>query len=201
MKAAHLDAPGSGRRVALSANTRCRIDMSSVKGTANSFAERATNGHIKRFDFTWRDDLRKTSDRGVLDTAWEDLERPIAMTRWCGNQEYECDMSAWCRRAGLFRLEHVRAAVDAHILLGWKITGMKLAGLDIADRGKDKNAIAIRHGVLIKYVEQWSGQDSDLYETAERAFKLCDEHDMTHRNFAYDGDGMVLSACAVMRAR
>lgn len=45
----------------LSANTNCRIEMSSVRGIDNVFAERARGGKIPRFDFHYRDDPRKVN--------------------------------------------------------------------------------------------------------------------------------------------
>ena len=45
----------------LIANTECRVEMSTVKGIANVFAERARGGLIDRFDFHYRADPRKAS--------------------------------------------------------------------------------------------------------------------------------------------
>jgi hypothetical protein len=179
-EAAHLMRPAVVD-AAISMNTDCRIDMSSVNGSANPFADKARRyaATKHRFDFNWYDDLRK-------DEAWLERKRyeldPITFNQEIMNQ-FDASMEGI-----VIPYNYVQAAIDAHVKLGWTISGMKLAGLDIADRGKDKNAIAIRHGILIKYAEMWTGKDSDLYETAERAFSLCDRFETPE--FAYDGDGM-----------
>lgn len=179
-EAAHLMRPAIVD-AAISMNTDCRIDMSSVNGSANPFAEKARryNGTKHRFDYNWFEDLRK-------DEAWLERKRyeldPITFNQEIMNQ-FDASMEGI-----VIPYNYVNAAIDAHVKLGWAMTGMKLAGLDIADRGKDKNAIAIRHGIVIKHAEMWTGKDSDLYETAERAFMLCDRYDTPE--FAYDGDGM-----------
>ena len=166
---------------AISMSTDCRIDMSSVNGSANPFADKARRyaGTKHRFDFEWHHDLRK-------DEVWLERKRyeldPITFAQEVMNQ-FDASMEGI-----VIPYNYVNAAIDAHVKLGWKISGMKLAGLDIADRGKDKNAIAMRHGILIKHAVMWTGKDSDLYETAERAFMLCDQYDTPE--FAYDGDGM-----------
>lgn len=179
-EAAHLLQPALVD-AAISASTDCRIDMSSVNGSANPFAEKARRyaGTKHRFDFDWFDDLRK-------DEVWLEKKRfeldPITF-----NQEILKQFDA-SMEGIIIPYNYVQAAIDIHVKLGWKVTGQKLAGLDVADRGKDKNALAARHGVVITYAEMWTGKDSDLYETAERAFRLCDEHGMPE--FYYDGDGM-----------
>lgn len=179
-EAAHLLQPALVDN-AISMSTDCRIDMSSVNGSANPFADKARRyaGTKHRFDFDWFDDLRK-------DEVWLEKKRfeldPITF-----NQEVMKQFDA-SMEGIIIPYNYVQAAIDAHVKLGWNVSGVKLAGLDIADRGKDKNALAVRHGIVIRFAEQWTGKDSDLYETAERAFRLCDEHGVSE--FAYDGDGM-----------
>ena len=82
----------------------------------------------------------------------------------------------------------VQAAIDAHVKLNIKPTGMKRGGLDVADLGRDKNAYIGRHGILVEYAEQWTGKESSLGLTAEKAFDISDT--WGYNSFLYDGDGM-----------
>lgn len=164
----------------LSANTDCRIDMSTVNGSANPFAQKALNGKIKRFDFTWREDPRK-------DEAWyiekcRLMDNPVLIA-----QELDCSFTASAEGV-IIPAEYVQAAIDAHVKLGIKPTGVKRGGLDIADEGKDKNAFVSRHGILVRHAKSWSGKNSQLSKSAEEAFSLSDMWDLT--SFRYDGDGM-----------
>ncbi|HTU68244.1 MAG TPA: hypothetical protein VMF52_20035 [Steroidobacteraceae bacterium] len=164
---------------ALAATTDCRIDMSSVNGIANSFYERAHNPDIPRFDITWRDDPRK-------DEAWYAAKvsqlDPVILA-----QEIDCNFAAAVEGV-VIPGAWVQAAVGLHEKLGLKVTGGRFAGLDIADRGQDKNAFAIRHGVLLSHVESWSGANSDIFGTTARAFRICDENRLTA--FDFDADGL-----------
>lgn len=179
-EAAHIMRPGLVE-AAISMSTDSRIDMSSVNGSANPFAEKAKRymGTDMRFDFNWYDDLRK--DQAWLDKKSIELD-PITLAQEVLNK-FEASAEGI-----IIPYLWVQAAIDAHIKLDWKVSGTRLGGLDVADRGKDKNAFAVRHGVVIRHAEMWTGKDSDLYETAERAFMLSDQNQI--REFSYDGDGM-----------
>lgn len=180
-EAAHLERPQLVD-ASLSATTNCRQDISSVNGMANSFAERRWGGKIKVFTFRWTDDPRK-------DQAWYDLQcnrlDPVVVA-----QEIDINYTASAEGIVIPSL-WVNAARNAHKVLGITPTGVKLGGLDVADRGVDKNAFAARHGILLQHAEEWSGKDSDLYATTEKAFALCDQFGLP--GFDYDGDGMGVS--------
>lgn len=163
----------------LAATTDCRIDMSSVNGVGNSFYERAHNPDIPRFDLTWRDDPRK-------DDAWYAAKvsqlDPVIVA-----QEIDCNFAAAVEGV-VIPSAWVQAAVGLHEKLGIKVTGKHFAGLDVADRGQDKNAFAVRYGVLLDHVESWSGANSDIFGTTAKAFRLCDERQLTE--FEFDADGL-----------
>ena len=163
----------------LAATTNCRIDMSSVNGSANSFYEKAHNPAIKRFDFTWRDDPRK--DQAWYDKKCAELD-PVIVA-----QEINCDWNASIEGV-VIPSAWVQAAVGLHERLGITVAGSKRAALDVADRGVDKNAMAFTHGVLLVHAESWSGKDSDIAATTSKAFRLCDERG--YDEFDYDADGL-----------
>ena len=68
------------------------------------------------------------------------------------------------------------------------MTGKRHGALDVADEGIDKNAFAVRNGNLLLHIESWSGKNSDIMATTDRAFDLCDEWQLP--SFAYDNDGL-----------
>lgn len=178
-ESAHLERPQLAEE-ALSATTNCRVDMSSVKGTANPFAIKAHKWPAEDiFIFHWRDDPRK-------DDAWyENLKLTKDPTVIA--QEYDINYNASVSGV-VIPAEWVQAAIDAHEKLGLDISGKRSGGLDVADEGTDLNAFAGRYGVLLEYCEAWSGQGSDIFATVERAFGICDAEG--YGEFAYDGDGL-----------
>lgn len=115
---------------ALSQTTRCRIDLSSVNGMSNPFAQKRHSGKIPVFTFHWRSDPRK-------DDEWyrkecEKIDNPVIVAQ-------ELDLNYQASAEGiLIPSEWVQAAVDAHIKLGIEPSGQRLGAMDIADEGKDK---------------------------------------------------------------
>lgn len=165
----------------LSATTNCRIDMSSVNGMQNPFAVKRHSWPARQiFTFHWRQDPRK-------DEAW--YERQKLKTPDPRILAQEVDISYTASVSGtLIPTEWVQAAVDAHKKLGFEPVGARAGALDIADEGFDLNAFAARHGVVLYYVDAWSGKGSDIYGTVERAFDVCDAEGL--REFRYDSDGL-----------
>lgn len=178
-ESAHIPNP-KGIDASLSANTDIRVDMSSVYGMANSFAERAHNPEIRRFDFHFKDDPRK-------DDAWERKKR-AELDPAIFAQEYDCNFTASIE-GQVIPSAWVTAAIDAHVKLGMKASGTKTGALDVADAGRDANAFGVRQAWLVALVEQWKGTaDLDPYHSAELAFGYCDMNGLD--GFFYDADGL-----------
>lgn len=177
-EAAHLERPHL-TEASLSQTTNCRIDLSSVKGMNNVFAEKRHSGKIDVFIFDWRDDPRK-------DQAWYDKQKaeldPVTLA-----QEIDRDYSASVEGV-VIPQEWVKAAIDAHIKLGIKPIGERSGALDVADEGKDKNAFCGAHGILVEHIDEWSGVGGDIFQTVEKSFMLCDEYG--YDKFKYDADGL-----------
>lgn len=209
----------------LSANNNCRIEMSSVRGIDNVFAERARGGKIPRFDFHYRDDPRKVNNTGEpgvvefrLDPQDTEAGRVVATYQalavdgdkytllvppgelwpWFAvkkaktdvvvfNQEYECDFLASIE-SGVIEHVWVQAAIGAAQKLGIVPTGIRRGAYDIADTGKDKNAVVIRHGIELVSAEQWSGSNSNPMTSVRHAFDFAGPHKLDE--MLYDGDGM-----------
>lgn len=166
---------------ALSQTTRCRIDLSSVNGMGNPFAQKRHGGKIPVFTFHWRSDPRK-------DEAWYrkecgKIDNPVVVA-----QELDLNYAASAEGV-LIPAEWVQAAIDAHIKLNIQPAGRRLGALDIADEGRDKNAFSRRHGFLLEEVTEWSGKGSDIFSTVEKAFGLCDAAGVDELRFDEDGLG------------
>lgn len=164
----------------LSQTTNCRIDISTPHGSNNPFARKRHGGKIDVFTFHWRDDPRK-------DDEWyrrecEALDNPVVIA-----QEIDLDYSA-SMEGILIPSAWVQSAIDAHKKLSITPSGMRIASMDVADEGKDKNAFCGRHGILVEYLEQWSGKDADIFKSVEKVFTLCDILD--YSAVLYDADGL-----------
>lgn len=164
----------------LSATTNCRIDLSSVNGMNNVFAQKRHSGKVPVFVFDWRDDPRK-------DDEWYKRQCEI-LPFVTVKQEIDRDYLA-SNEGQIIEGPWIQAAIDAHIKLGIEPTGERVAGLDIADEGTDKNALAFRHGILLTGYEAWSGQGSDIYNTTARAFEECGKRGIALVRYETDGLG------------
>lgn len=164
---------------ALSQNTRCRIDLSTVNGMDNKFAEKRFGGKVAVFIFDWKDDPRKDQD-------WYNREvgrlNPLIVA-----QEIDRDYKA-SKEGILIPSAWVQAAIDAHVKLGIMPTGLRKGALDVADEGRDKNSFAGKYGFMLEHLEEWSGVGSDIFKTSERACGICDVKG--YREFDFDSDGL-----------
>jgi len=92
----------------------------------------------------------------------------------CLNNEPERYPHIWLGEvdegAGAYKIlkySDLKLCEDAHIKLGWTSSGMRHAGLDVADDGVDTNAYACRRGPLLESVEEWKVKY--LWQTANKA--------------------------------
>ncbi|MGG6461410.1 TerL protein [Solilutibacter silvestris] len=163
----------------LSATTNCRQDISTPNGLNNSFAQRRHGGKVKVFTFHWRDDPRK-------DDAWyakqvAELDSVVVAQEidinYAASVEGVVIPSAW-----------IQAAIDAHVKLGITPSGSKYGAMDVADEGRDKNAFAGAHGVVLDVLEEWSGEGGDIFKSVTKVFGLCESHG--YERFLYDADGL-----------
>jgi phage terminase large subunit len=168
---------------ALSQTTNCRIDISSANGMANPFAQKVHSWPEDRiFRFHWRDDPRKGDEW----YAKQELELdPVTLAQ-------EVDMNFAASATGiLIQPGWIQSAINAHIKLGISVTGRRMAAMDVADGGPDKNALCIARGILIESVEAWQGgkeEQGDIFKSVEYVFTRCDEAGV--EEWWYDADGM-----------
>jgi len=178
---------------ALGDNTNVQIDISSVNGSANVFYRRRmageiwqpnhsmVRGMIRVFIFDWRDHPNKSQE--WYDARRDKAEREGLLTLFA--QEVDRDYSSSVDRI-IIEPKWVKAAIDAHVKLGFAPTGKKCAGQDVADEGGDKNALAITHGVVLLYAESWGGSAG---EAALKAVPTCLEYGVTELYYDCIGVG------------
>lgn len=170
-ESAHYERPEK-IEAALGDNTRVQIDISSVNGLNNPFHKRREAGQIwykgapidpgytRVFIIDWRDHPEKTqqwyNDRrskyereGMLHIFAQEVDR-----------DYAASLSN-----GIIPMQYIQAAVDAHLRLPClmrhpdMIPNAWMAGLDVADGGIDRNALAKRQWIILRSVEEWGERD------------------------------------------
>lgn len=162
---------------ALADNTRVQVDISSVNGLGNVFHRRreagvewtggpAAKGKTNVFVMDWRDHPAKTQE-------WYDSRRAKFEADGLLHvfaQEVDRNYAASVEGV-IIPADWVKAAIDAHLALGFADDGGWCAGLDVADGGGDRNALAKRRGVVLRSVEEWG--ERDVGATARRAVDAC----------------------------
>src|SRR5665213_4273459 len=78
-------------------------------------------------------------------------------------QEVDHNYAA-CVEGVIIPAEWVKSSIDAHIKLRFEQHPNDdcCAGLDVADGGGDRNALAIREGVTLWAIEQWGERDTGV---------------------------------------
>jgi phage terminase large subunit len=197
-EAAHLERPEKVE-AALADNTRVQIDISSVNGLGNVFHRRREAGQEWQlgrpvsktcsnvFIMDWRDHPAKTQ-------AWYDQRRAKAQSDGLLHvfaQEVDRNYAASVENV-VIPSEWVRAAIDAHVKLGFGDDGRWVGALDVADGGGDRNALAMRKGSVLKHVEEWGLRDTGL--TARRAIAACEKVGAIEINYDCIGVGSGVKA-------
>lgn len=156
-------------------NTNVQMDISSVNGLGNVFHRKRENGVewcggpalkgvTNVFVMDWRDHPGKTQ-------AWYDERRAKAQDDGLLHIfAQEVDRNYASSVEGIvIPAEWVKSAIDAHVVLKWERAPNDpcYAGLDVADGGGDRNALAIREASVLRSVEQWGERDTGV--TTRRA--------------------------------
>lgn len=173
---AHYERPEK-IEAALADNTNCQVDISSVNGLGNVFHRRREagvdwNGEVIRgktnvFVMDWRDNPLKSQE-------WYDARRAKAIEEGMLHIfEQEVNRNYASSVEGiLIPADWVSSAIDAHLKLGFEDDGGYVAGLDVADEGRDTNAQCLRKGIVLKSIEEWSERDTGA--TARRSVALLE---------------------------
>lgn len=172
---------------ALGDNTNVQVDISSVNGVGNVFHRRRESGVLwtpdpdeplprgptRIFIIDWRDHPAKTQE-------WYDERKAKFTAEGMAHifaQEVDRDYSSSVSNT-IIALEWVDAAVDAHLTIPYLAADLPPdvwgAGLDIADDGDDRNAMALRQWIILRSVEEWGERDPGV--TTRRAYAACRDH-------------------------
>lgn len=168
-EAAHYERPEL-IEAALGDNTDVQIDISSVNGLGNVFHRRRESGEVwspgapltpglpRIFIMDWRDHPEK-------DQEWYDRRKAKAEREGMQHifaQEVDRNYSAAVENT-IIQYDWIEAAVDAHLeiplMAAAADSALWMAGLDVADDGADKNAIAIRQGFVLRHCRDWGERD------------------------------------------
>lgn len=184
-EAGHLSQPGEVDK-ALASNTNCRLDLSSVSGMGTPFARKRFGGKIPVFTFRVSDDPRRGPDYLA---RMRDLHDPVTF-----NQEFMLDYHAGTS-GGLISIAHLAACVDARRKLGLTgpPTGWRRFAFDPAGEGKNRCAVAARHGTDLVNLASWSGRESqsNVFKSLHTAVALMDGWEFSRGGvLVYDGDGL-----------
>lgn len=151
---------------ALADNTNIQVDISSVNGAGNLFYRKRHSGQTRVFIMDWTDHPNKNQ-------AWYDKRRAKSQaegTEHLFAQEVDRDYTAAVE--GVFiPAKYVKAAIDAHIKLGFEPIGKKKSGLDVADEGGDANVQIDGHGPVVTYIDMWKVGTTGF--TARKAYDHC----------------------------
>lgn len=179
-EAAHLENPESVES-SLGDNTNVRVDISSVNGLGNPFHRKRENG------VEWTPDHEPFEQYQTRVFIFDVFDHPAKTQDWYNRrkrkwendglghifaQEVDRNYSAAISNT-IIPLEWIKAAVDAHTKWKWvdgdgtKRIGLDddgewLAALDVADEGGDRNALAIRRGVVLHAITEWGERDTGV---------------------------------------
>jgi len=197
-ESAHYERPEK-IEAALGDNTNVQIDISSVNGLGNPFHRRREagmewqpnytipKGFVRVFIIDWRDHPEKTQE--WYDNRKAKNEREGTMHLFA--QEVDRNYSAAVSNT-VIPYEYIVAAVDAHSRLPQlmrnpsDIPDMWTAGVDVADGGIDRNALAKRQWIILRHVEEWGERDPGV--STRRAIISTRGH--KHMRVMYDAIGV-----------
>lgn len=174
---------------AISQNTNVHIKGSTPNGIGDRFHQDRFSGRYSVFTMPWRENPDKN---------WTVIYNGKEIYPWYEKQlatlddvvlAQEVDINYAASVEGvLIPSAWVQLSIDAHIKLGIEPTGDRIGGLDVADEGKDKNSLAGRHGIVMDYLDTWSGKGDDIFGTTQRAMDTSIERSID--TLFYDADGL-----------
>lgn len=123
---------------------------------------------------------------------FEDSPLPDEMEE-CKKRDYDLYLHIWegepvaDSEFAIIKPKWIHAAVDAHKKLNFSASGKKVMGFDIADEGEDASATVVRHGSIVKSVDEWT-QKGDIIFSSDHAYTIATEQEVNE--IIYDSIGM-----------
>ena len=174
---------------AISQNTNVHIKGSTPNGIGDRFHQDRFSGRYSVFTMPWRENPDKN---------WTVIYNGKEIHPWYEKQlatlddvvlAQEVDINYAASVEGvLIPSAWVQLSIDAHLKLGIDPTGDRIGGLDVADEGKDKNSLVCRHGIVMDYLDTWSGKGDDIFGTTQRAMDISIKRSID--TLFYDADGL-----------
>lgn len=167
---------------ALSQTARCKIDISTVNGTANPFYRKRSSGKFPVFVFDWKDDPRYSLDwynKEVDKLGSIIVARELDRDYFAGS-EGSCISQRWIKEAiRNFSIDEINSLAGSYPII---------AGLDVSEgiQGGDRNAFVVRRGAYTMAIHSW--KEATLMETEIMAYELCKKYNVHILN--YDGHGI-----------
>jgi phage terminase large subunit len=197
-ESAHYERPEK-IEAALGDNTEVQVDISSVNGLGNVFHRRREagvewvpggapieKGAVRVFVFDWRDHPEKTQE-------WYDTRKARAEREGMQHvfaQEVDRNYSAAVQNT-IIQYEWLQACIDAHLKVSYlqiPPPNIWAAGLDVADEGADRNALALRQWIILRSTVEWGERDPGVM--VRRTIGALREHNLRGLNVEYDSIGV-----------
>jgi phage terminase large subunit len=181
-EAAFLERPDRVE-AALSANSNCKIYVSTPNGPGNPFFRRRHGGRVKHFTLHWTQDPRK-------DEAWR-KEMQDSLEPWMFAQEVEIDYHASLSDVAI-PSAWVVAAQEIRNYMWIPPGSIGIGGLDVAASGGAKCVFIARFGPVVLQPMMWEGVDTTV--TAMNAVELARQRKIQRLNYDVVGVGHGVSA-------
>jgi len=160
-EAAHLEQPDK-IDAALSANTDCRIDVSSVNGMGNPFYRKRFGGKVSVFVFDWKQDPRR--DQAWYDQKCGELEPHIVAQEI--DRDYTASVEGICIPG-----KWVQSAQEIAKLVDFPGYGFGKGGLDVGAGGTGKSVFIARFGPIVRTPIAWG--DPNTTVTALKSLEVA----------------------------
>ncbi|MBE9472960.1 MAG: PBSX family phage terminase large subunit [Chloroflexi bacterium] len=142
-------------------------------------------------DRSFEDDLHIVERMNYPDNPWFPYELQLEMEKM-KEEHYRDYLHVWmgepvgASENAIIDPLWVRAAVDAHLKLGFKPAGVRSLGFDPADTGNDSKAYAVRHGSVVTHCRAWF--DGDITDAIDYVFEAA--RDLRATDLVFDQVGV-----------
>lgn len=134
---------------------------------------------VKKLD--WRD------NKYFDDAMHEEMNYAFKVDPVMAAHIWEGELMPSGNATAVLPLNWLRKCVDAHKKLNYKPQAFKYMGLDFADGGSDKSALAIRHGAIITHAHEF--EQPFINKSVEYADGFAQQHEVIRVHFDAIGIG------------
>lgn len=167
------------------------------QSSGDAFSKRFINPYLKQLEkdgyyeddihliivVNWRDNPWWNEEQERL-RRWDYEHQPRAKYDWVWEGKFNDTVEN-----SIIKPEWFDAAIDAHVVLGFKPVGAIVAAHDPSDMGEDAKGYALRHGSVV--LDARDKDTGDVNEGCDWALDLAIKNDVDH--FTWDCDGLGVS--------